>query len=898
VGTDEFFDMIVPGAANYVAEGFINHNTGIGKGRINAAIIRWAIKNDRVPVFVTEKPNLYKDMFRDLMDTGIDTMLDGKPRVLATNAALNLPLEEGNGAAIKTEDTKKHNAHLLSLLGGKLSQKYDMVFTTYNQMQTLKGEETVRRQFLGALANQPNGVVMIFDEAHNAGGQKKGERKPKDQAKGRSDFARELIQKANGVFYSSATYAKRAEVMDLYSATDMAMAVDNIGDLAEAISRGGIPMQQAVASMLAKAGQYMRRERSFAGINYNTPLIPVDRENYNNISKSLAAIQDLSKHTAGAAGRMTAELRAEGSAMGHDASTGEAGASSTNFTSVMHNVINQMLLAMKAEQASAKAIEAIKRGEKPVLTVANTMEAFLQDYADNLGIKPGDEMPGDFSHVLKKYLDRTRTVLIKKPHREKNEKPIRHYLTDSELGPAGVAIYNRSLGIIEDMDLSSLPISPIDYIKGAIKKAGYDTGEVTGRTLAVDYTGKVPVLMTRPGGEKTPRGRTKTIEKFNTRPKKGGTHALIINQAGSTGLSAHASVNFDDGSKRSMFIVQPEANIDTHMQLLGRINRTGQVVLPEYHQLVADIPAEKRPAAVLAKKMASLNANTTASRSSAVTAKDVPDFINQYGDEIAASWVRDNMEEHYRMASPLEISEEGKVKQEDAMRKLTGRLPLRPLDQQEAIYQQLESEYAALIAQLEASGENALEAKSLDLKARLIEKMEVQGKRNDSGSPFAAPVILQKVSIARQGKPFKPLEVINRVMQQINGEGHEGHDENPVMLAGLLKSINDGYSMLGKQVREIEMNERRDQLKLFDAYTRPIIDEAETPEERVKEMTKFNAQKDRWSTIHQLVPIGRRVVVKTDTNNLTAIVLDVKQQGNPKNPLALGPSPLPTPAES
>ncbi|WP_293880602.1 strawberry notch-like NTP hydrolase domain-containing protein, partial [Sphingomonas sp.] len=555
-------------------KGFIiGDQTGIGKGRVNAAIIRWAIKNDRVPVFVTEKPNLYKDMFRDLMDIGItDNFLTDKPRVLATNAALNLPLEEGNGATIKTEDAKKHNVHMLSLLDGDaFGKKYDMVFTTYNQMQTQKGEDTARRQFLSRLADRKNGIVMIIDEAHNAGGQKvAGRGKEVGEPQGRAQFSRDMIQKANGVFYSSATYAKRPDVMDLYAATDMSMAVDNISDLAEAIQRGGIPMQQAVASMLAKAGQYVRRERSFAGINYNTPSISVNRENYNKISSALASIQDLSKYTAASSVKMTQELRAEGGAMGHDASTGEAGASSTNFTAVMHNVINQMLLAMKAGQAATRAIEAIKRGEKPVLTVANTMEAFLNDYADNLGISPGDEMPGDFSHVLMKYLDRTRTVLIKKAHREKGEKPIRHYLSDSELGQHGVMVYNTAKQLIKDTDLSDLPISPIDYMKRMLKKAGYDTGEVTGRTLAVDYTGKIPVLTSRPGSEKTPRGRTKTIEQFNTRPTKGGVHALIINQAGSTGLSAHASEHFNDQSKRRMLIVQPEANIDTHMQLLGR----------------------------------------------------------------------------------------------------------------------------------------------------------------------------------------------------------------------------------------------------------------------------------------------------------------------------------------
>ncbi|WP_293881565.1 strawberry notch C-terminal domain-containing protein, partial [Sphingomonas sp.] len=320
----------------------------------------------------------------------------------------------------------------------------------------------------------------------------------------------------------------------------------------------------------------------------------------------------------------------------------------------------------------------------------------------------------------------------------------------------------------------------------------------------------------------------------------------------------------------------------------GRVNRTGQVVLPEYDQLVADIPAEKRPAAVLAKKMASLNANTTASRSSAVTAKDVPDFINEYGDEVAASWVRDNMDTHFRLASPVKISEEGKLDPIDAMRKLTGRLPLLPLDQQEAIYDALESEYKALIAQLEASGENALEAQSFDLKAKLIERMEVQGKRNDSGSPFAAPVILQKVSIARLGKPFKPSEVMSRLAEAVGGT-NEGIDQFDIgTLSNMLQNFNTPHGIWGKPAFQREATERRDGLKRFSDYTRPVIDGEETPEGRTKQMNKFNEQKDRWTAVHQMLPIGRRVVLKTATSNLTAIVLDVKQQGEPKNPLALG----------
>jgi len=43
---------------------------GIGKGRVNAGILRYAKVNGYIPVFITEKPNLFTAMYRDLTDIG------------------------------------------------------------------------------------------------------------------------------------------------------------------------------------------------------------------------------------------------------------------------------------------------------------------------------------------------------------------------------------------------------------------------------------------------------------------------------------------------------------------------------------------------------------------------------------------------------------------------------------------------------------------------------------------------------------------------------------------------------------------------------------------------------------------------------------------------------------
>jgi hypothetical protein len=846
-------------------KGFIiGDQTGIGKGRVNAGIIRWAHRNEFVPVFVTEKPNLYGDMYRDLTDTGFADYLGREPRILMTNSGETIPLDEEGKAKLRSPDSKTHNNNLLGLNSETFRAQHDVAFTTYSQMQTVAEKETARRQFLRSIA--PN-AVFIFDESHNAGGQKAssfmGKKADDGAAKGgRAGLARELIGASGRVFYSSATYAKRPDVMDLYSATDMSMAVANPSELGEAIARGGVPMQQAVASMLAEAGQYIRRERSFAGVTYDTPVIETDHEQYNGISGSLADIQAFSIIVKAVTKKVSEGLKGDAGAASMNSGTGDAGASSLNFTAVMHNLINQMLLAMKVGPAADRAVADIKAGRKPVLTVANTMESFLNDYAEEQGIAQGGVVEADFGRVLHRYLERTRTITIKKPFMAKGEKAERKRLTDADLGSAGVAAYHKAKAAIEALDLSNLPLSPIDALKGRIEKAGYSVGEITGRGTIIDYSGAQPRLRSRPGTELSIRGRRANIAGFNS----GKLDAIVINQAGATGLSLHASEKFKDQRKRKMLIVQAEANIDTHMQMLGRVHRTGQVVTPEYEQLVADIPAEKRPAAVLAKKMASLNANTTASRGGALTAKDVPDFVNEYGDMIAFAMMSEQPDLHKRLGDPLGRGET--FLPIDAMRKVTGRIPLLPLKLQEELYEQLEAEYTDLLKQMDASGENALEAKTIDFKAVTKERTEVVPARSDSASPFAKSVTMEKVDVARLGKPYTWEQVEAKVAAALNTTVVPGE-------------YFDGIA------REAQTAREKKAIGAFDVYKREVLDDVEDPKLAEQGRVKLDAVKDRWRAIHAIVSVGARVTLRTTSGNLSGVVLNVEQKGKPKNPLAL-----------
>ncbi|HWW46329.1 MAG TPA: LPD38 domain-containing protein [Xanthobacteraceae bacterium] len=857
-------------------KGFIiGDQTGIGKGRVNAAIIRWAIKNDRIPVFVTEKANLYGDMYRDLQDIGIsDGFLDDPPRILVTNADANIPMTDDGKVVVRTPVAKLHNGELAALNLSNFNEKYDVVFTNYSQMQTVKGATTARRDFLSRIISNS---VLIFDESHNAGGQAQSRAAVGEKAD-RAGYSRELVARANGVFYSSATYAKRPDVMDLYAATDMSMAVPNPSDLGEAIDKGGVPMQQVVATMLAQAGQYVRRERSFAGISYETPVISVNREAYDGISRALAQIQQFSEHVKTISETIDEDLKAAAAGVAHDNSVGDAGAKSVAFTSVMHNIISQLLLAMKAKGASILAIEAIRDGKKPVITLANTMESFFKNYADEIGATAGQPFDATFGDVLMRYLDRTRTLLIKKPYSTETE---RKYLTDGELGSIGTALYKETRDAIRDIDLADLPVSPIDAIKRDIQAAGYSVGEITGRGTVVDYSGPEPVLKARPGRETSIRGRRETIAAFNS----GDLDAVILNQAGATGLSLHASEKFKDQRRRKMIIAQAEANIDTHMQMLGRVHRTGQVITPEYDQLVADIPAEKRPAAVLAKKMASLNASTTASRGGALTAKDVPDFINQYGDMVAASYIAENPEMNRRLGDPVKFKENGGLEIADVMRKMTGRIPLLPLHEQEELYELLEAEYDAFLKQMEAAGENALEAKTYDFKARTLESHEVVGPKADPRSPFGAPVVIEKVSVVRLGKPYPSHEVVERVFNTINDR--DGFAPAEITKENAAERYTALLATAAFKNPSVALEPYKTALADFADYRRRVIDKLPDASRQEKEATKLDAIGDRWKEVIGMMPIGQRVTFKTATGNLTGIILKIEQKGQPKNPLAL-----------
>ena len=286
------------------------------------------------------------------------------------------------------------------------------------------------------------------------------------------------------------------------------------------------------------------------------------------------------------------------------------------------------------------------------------------------------------------------------------------------------------------------------------------------RSFAVDYSDPDSPKLTQVATQEK-RDKVETIRRFND----GRLHALVVNVAGSTGISAHASEKFADQRPRHMIVLQPAQDINIFMQMLGRINRTGQVQLPRYTILNADLPAEKRPTALLAKKMKSLNANTSSNTDSATSVHAV-DMLNKYGDQIVGNYLAENPELEHRLGLHDSMDGNGHPA-EDLARTATGRLAILPVKTQEEFYADVEHQYNAYIDYLNATNQNELEPKTFDYDARELRK-DVLAEATNPDSPFGDAAYYGEYSIKAQ-KPLTSEEVTKSIDEHLDGKTPAQH---------------------------------------------------------------------------------------------------------------------------
>lgn len=697
----------------------IGDQTGVGKGRQAAGIIRYAMKKGKVPIFISQKPNLFTDMYDDLADIGVQSF---KPLIMNDDKGY---VSKG-GEKLFNHTPAKRKELLNQITSSGLPEGYNGLFLTYSQIASdSKGFKT------GLLNMLAENSLIIMDESHSAAGDSKT-----------GLVFQDLVNKAFGVTYLSATYAKRPDNMMLYMRTDLGLATEDRQSLLDSVNAGGLGMQTYIAGKLAEAGQMVRRERSFDGISINNKVIDdksgSTAKSFDKATKVLRTIQDLSSYWAA---YVESEL-ADYIQMKHGLDTAVGGNKAdkninvTSFSSIVHNNIAQLSLSLKAREIGRMAIDSIKEGKRPVIALDNTLGSALQSYMSDNGLSVGDKARDmTYATVIRNALDGVLSYTVKVPGETKG---VSVKMPISQINsPIIKDLYDKAVSEIKDLATEGIPGSPIDAIRHEITKAGFTVSEITGRNVMIDYSNNNQIV-TRPADE---MDRRAVVDKFNS----GSLDVLILNQAGSTGLSIHASEKFADTKPRHMIVAQPSLDINTYMQMLGRVNRTGQVALPSYDNVWLNLPSEKRPAAVLSRKMSSLNANTSGNTESATSVESV-DMLNQYGDQVVKAFVDANGD-YLSQFSPKLVD----IPDVDSAVYFLGKLAVLPVSVQEEVISVVESEYVDLINYLDSTGQNDLNMTEIDLDAKPISQKKLAEGRKEAGV-FSDPVYLTKVDAKATGK--------------------------------------------------------------------------------------------------------------------------------------------------
>ena len=756
----------------------IGDQTGVGKGRQMAALIRWAVRQGEKPIFITQKADLFSDIYRDLVDIGSGDLV---PFIFNSPSAKENKGEmvDANGKVVYKglSDSKMKKV----LATGKLPDECDYAVLTYSQVNTgdevsqkemeeaakknktrskksksaKDGKATPKATFLRAIAEDN---YLFLDESHTAAG-----------SSNTGAYLQSILRSAKAATFASATFAKRPDTMPLYAIrTAMSQAKVEPDKLISIIEKGGVTLQEIMSRELTNAGQMVRRERDMSDVVTDWKTIndsETVRRARDNYDRTIAAFNAIIKfqedYVKPMVDAMDKELAVMAESAGIKRGTDKLGVENVPFASKTYNYTKQLMLALKVDAIANEVDAEIKAGRHPVIALESTMESSIKDYsAGEVIAEP------TFSASLLRGLDTVMQYTIK----DENGKEQHARYSPKQLGPAGEKAYYELQDFIRE-STSDIFISPLDAITERLHDMGYKVGELTGRNLYVERDNEGRVVVKR----RTDKDKKRMQREFNN----GELDVLILNKSASTGISLHASEKFSDQRQRTMIIAQPLSDINDYMQMIGRIDRTGQVHRGYYINLGLPVPAENRFLMMLSTKLKSLNANTTTSQDSENNEVEAPDLLNKYGSQVVVEYLRDNPDIYDKMGRPLKkngenggtvsIAELDEYKpQEDDARKITGYVALLTTKEQEEFYDDVVRRYNELIKYLNDTGNNDLKITVMPLRAKTLEKrVSSEGIDPTGTNPFAQNSYVEQVEMDVLRKPMKAAE-IRKTIEQVN----------------------------------------------------------------------------------------------------------------------------------
>jgi Toprim-like/Protein of unknown function (DUF3991)/MutS domain I len=235
------------------------------------------------------------------------------------------------------------------------------------------------------------------------------------------------------------------------------------------------------------------------------------------------------------------------------------------------------------------------------------------------------------------------------------------------------------------------------------------------------------------------------------------------------------------------------------------------------------------------------------------------------------------LEEDYELQAklgyPLKVSSDDS--EIAVIKRVTGRIPLLTIQEQEDLYTLIETETQELIAQKEAMGESVLRADQLDLEARAIARMEVIPDNSGIESEFTGSVSLEVVDAKVAVKPLTQLQVINAVREQLELTPVSAVSEHDF---GAVEAI--AYEFSRSAISTIQQATNR--------YRREALLNAKSESGRDKLNARLDEQLLHLQRVFQAMPPGTTVqVISPEGNVFYGVVsrfIQKSQNGSPAAP--------------
>ena len=791
----------------------IGDQTGIGKGRQAAAMIRYGLLSGYLPIFFTERYTLFSDMYRDCKALGIK---EARPLVVNAGASVvdfdiiiddaedemedeiwspkseddSMPEEEQMRLYQKQYEVvykapKKNVLQELVASGDIPSEAYDYLMVTYSQLKDSK-KDRARLDFLHSLCEKHR-VLFIFDEAHRSSSVSAGKVSVITQS---INLILEETPTTQCVFLS-ATFAKRPESLITFMRRTALNALATEDTLEQALHSGGVPMQEYVSTTLAGEGQMIRREHSNEGLpapvyTYLDDDIVLHGEQFDKVMYFFREIVKFSN--------LVQSLVNQAQMRGF----------LTDYKcyptrSQLFYINKVLLLSLKAKKVAEAAICEVKQGRSVVIGMSDTLECVLRDVM----VRDDGTVRGDFSALLLRLLEKTVRSSSEEGDRST---PIYDMIQDS--GDFDVVLLEMADEVWENYkyiaqsikeEVFHLPMSPIDVIRQLITSEQFvapdDTytairfEECTGRAHQLEYLspeGADDYVNARI----LPRRKRHTNHIFNDF-QNNKIDVILINACGAIGASAHAvataEVPDDKVRQRKMLIVQNDLDVNIDLQKRGRINRTGQRkdLPPLYEYIISAIPSEKRLNMMLRAKLRSLSANTAACQDQEKELADFIDIDNKYGDAVT----REYLEEHLELQLVLGLKGKARASQ------LMARIAMLSVTAQQDIVDDIMAAYTSLEAELRRINQWDLEREFRDFEAEFVREELFTSAVSDNQLGGSSYLTTYRCKQKTFPHPFKELE---QMCKEASTRFGEAYPNNP----SLQKEVKDYFLQQNKTIRQ------------------------------------------------------------------------------------------------